>query len=250
MEDFGLIVATTESKLMINQLFVDQINEASFPVVIVNQAQDHPIPTGAFRNHVRVIESTSRGLSKSRNLALDCIQARFVMLCDDDIQLQPGCLDEVSKLLQPEVALFFTPLFTTEGKPWRANYASESFKFQGMSFQNRRRIQAINSMEQILNLDFMNAHGIRFNPAFGVGSGGHPMGEETLLCFSILKSGGVIQFLPVPTRIHPPASTSSNMTAEKYRAIGAVHRIVFAPIGRLVNIGYRLKLILKNNPLS
>lgn len=241
MERLGIVVSTTESRLMDNPLFVDQLRAVDLPVVIVNQFQSSALIPGTFPDHVRVVNSNTKGLSASRNLALDTLQAEFAMLCDDDIMLQEGCLDQLIPQLQSGVAMYFTPLHTTEGQPWRRHYPEAPFSLRGLSFANRKRIQKINSMEQIVNRTFMRENQLRFNESFGAGSGNYPMGEETLLAFEFLKCGGQLHFLPIPTRIHPPVSSATHLNREKYRAIHAIHRRVFSPFGGLVFAAFYLK---------
>jgi len=244
MERLGIVLSTTESRLMENTLFVDQLRTVNLPVVIVNQCKSRMLNPGTFPPHVQVVNSNSKGLSASRNLALDALQAEFAMLCDDDIMLQEGCLDQLIPQLQSGVAMYFTPLHTTEGHPWRRHYPEAPFYLRGLSFANRKRIQKINSMEQIVNRNFMRENQLRFNESFGAGSGKYPMGEETLLAFELLKCGGQLQFLPIPTRIHPPVSTATHLNGEKYRAIRAIHRRVFSPFGDLVFVAFFLKTLL------
>lgn len=149
-------------------------------------------------------------------------------------------------MLDPDIALYLTPLHTTEGKPWRSDYAAQAFTMQGATLKNRMRIQSMCSMELIVNKEFLDAHRLRFDPDFGVGSGGCVLGEETLLAHAILQAGGVIKYLPMPTRIHPPVSSFTDMTPDNVQAIAKIHRITLAPLGRLIHLLFRIKLLLKN----
>lgn len=245
MEKLGLIVSTTNAQLMANQEFVEQLRTAAIPVVVVNQCQVERIPEDAFPPHVNVINSETKGLSMSRNIAFSLLPCEFAMLCDDDITLFPNALNELIPNLYSGPALFVTPLFTTEGNAWRANYPTKSYSLRGLSVSNRRRIQRINSMEQVISKEYLVKHRLHFDEGFGAGSGGFPMGEETLMAFDVLRTGGSIVYLPIPTRIHPPISTATQLTRSKYLAILAVHRRVYYPFGRFVFAAFYLKKLLQ-----
>ena len=88
----GFAVATMEAGLLTNETFVRQLRGLGEPVVIVNQCREKDIDPSAFGDHVQVLNVQSRGLSLSRNLAMEALEgmgADHVVLCDDDIELIP-----------------------------------------------------------------------------------------------------------------------------------------------------------------
>ncbi|MDG2209060.1 MAG: glycosyltransferase family A protein [Flavobacteriales bacterium] len=244
---FGYAVSTVESKLLDNVDFIDQLAKINDPIVIVNQFQDRPLDASPLGHNVQVINSKSRGLSQSRNIALKAIDVDFVMICDDDILLVPENIERVKKEIQknPDAALYFTRLQKASGELWRENYEGDAFSINSLSFNSKRRIQRINSMEQVYNLRFLQANQLVFNIDFGVGSGKFQLGEETLMSWSILKSGGVLRYLPIVARIHPPLSSGSIFSAQNAKAVFAVHRKVFGLTGLITFSGFLLKSLLR-----
>lgn len=239
---FGYAVATVESKLLNNVDFMNQLAKIDDPIVIVNQFRDQPLDASSLGQNVQVINSKSRGLSESRNVALKAIDVDFVMICDDDISLVPANIERIKKEIQknPECALYFTRLQKTTGELWRGNYENDAFSIRSLNFSSKRRIQRINSMEQVYNLRFLHAHQLIFNIDFGAGSEKFQLGEETLMSWSILKAGGVLQYLPIVARIHPPLSSGSIFSAQNAKAIFALQWKMFGLVGILTFSGFLL----------
>lgn len=232
----GFAVATMEAALLANETFVRQLRGLREPVVIVNQYREKDIDPSGFGDHVKVLNVQSRGLSLSRNLAmkaLDDMGADHVVLCDDDIELIPEGLEALRTFLEGEggdAAMVFTQLRKSTGELWRAHYESDSFSLSGLGFEAKRRVQTINSMEQVYNLGFLRSHGLQFDPDFGAGSGRYQMGEETLMSWSILAAGGTLLYLPVACRSHPPLCSGSTYSGALMRAIFAVHQRMFGAL--------------------
>ena len=169
------------------------------------------------------------------------------MICDDDISLVPTNIERIKKEIQknPDYAMYFTRLQKTTGELWRGNYENDAFSISSLNFSSKRRIQRINSMEQVYNLRFLQVNQIVFNVDFGAGSGKFQLGEETLMSWSILKAGGILQYLPIVARIHPPLSSGSIFSAQNAKAIFALHWKVFGLAGILTFAGYLLKAVRK-----
>ena len=239
---FGYAISTVESRLLHNLDFMKQLAQVDDPVVIVNQFRDQPLDASALGQNVQVINSKSRGLSESRNVALRAIDVDFVMICDDDISLVPANIERIKKEIQknPDCALYFTRLQKTTGELWRGNYENDAFSITTLNFSSKRRIQRINSMEQVYNLRFLSANQLIFNVDFGAGSSKFQLGEETLMSWSILKAGGVLRYLPIVARIHPPLSSGSIFSVQHSKAVFAVQWKIFGLAGVLTFSGFLL----------
>ena len=105
---FGYAISTVESRLLNNLDFMKQLAQVDDPVVIVNQFRDQPLDASALGQNVQVINSKSRGLSESRNVALRAIDVDFVMICDDDISLVPANIERIKKIIHRIYNLFIS----------------------------------------------------------------------------------------------------------------------------------------------
>lgn len=248
----GFAVATMEAGLLNNEKFVRQISNLQDPVVVVNQYREKAVDSAMFGSHVRVLNVRERGLSLSRNLAMDALadmDVDFVVVCDDDVHLLPDGIEAAQALIRQDrgqAALYFTRLQKTTGEPWRPRYEEATFSLQGLGFESKRRLQTINSMEQIYSLAFLRSKGLRFDADFGAGSGRYQMGEETLMSWSILAAGGTLTYLPVACRVHPPLCSGSTYSADLMRAIFAVHRRIFGVFGLVTFFVFFTKTIFRS----
>ena len=233
---------------MENVDFLAQLTKIKDPVVIVNQYQKQPLEAPKLGNNVQVINSQSRGLSHSRNIGLNAVGTDFVMICDDDILLVLENIARVKSEIQetPETAMFFTRLQKSNGELWRQDYEDNSFAITGESFSALRRIQRINSMEQVYNCRFLKSNQLVFNTQFGAGSGRFQLGEETLMTWSILKSGGALRYLPFITRVHPTISSGSIFSIQSARAILAVHWKIFGALSLVTFSGFVVRSLLRS----
>lgn len=250
--NLGFAVATMEAGLLENEKFVRQISNLEDSVVIVNQYQYNALDPDMFGSHVRVLNVRERGLSLSRNLAMEALAVMdvdFMVVCDDDIHLIPKGIEKVHDLIRQDggrAALYFTRLQKTTGEPWRAHYEEEVFSLEGLSFESKRRLQTINSMEQVYSLAFLQTKGLEFNTDFGAGSGRYQMGEETLMSLSILAEGGVLTYLPVACRVHPPLCSGSTYSTALMQSIFAVHRKMFGVFGLVTFFVFFTKTVFRS----
>ena len=239
----GYAVSTVEGRLLQNSVFVDQLNSLEAPVVIVNQFKYRQIDRRSFKKHVQIINTQTKGLSKSRNMAISSLESEFAMLCDDDIELVMHNLPALEAALEAEsdIAVFFTQLQKSTGELWRKDYESNPFYLKKLSIRTKRRIQRISSMEQVYNVSFLKDNNLRFNEHFGVGSQRFIQGEETLLSLAVLKASGALKYLPLITRIHPPFSSGHRISIQHLKANFAVQMLTFGVLGLLSFSSYVLR---------
>ncbi len=243
----GYAVSTVEGRLLQNSVFIDQLNSLEAPVVIVNQFKYRQIDQRSFKEHIRIINTQTKGLSISRNMALSSLESEFAMLCDDDIKLEMQNIPKLESALEAEcdIAMFFTQLQKSTGELWRKDYEANPFYLKKLSVRTRRRIQRINSMEQVYNVSFLKVNNLQFNEYFGVGSQRYIQGEETLMSLSVLRASGTLKYLPLVTRVHPPFSSGHHLSIEHLKANLAVQIITFGPLGLLSFSSYVLRSLIR-----
>ncbi len=158
--------------------------------VVINQCDrqerrtvDHATPKGDIK--VTYIESTDRGLSRSRNAALDAAEEDIVILCDNDVEYEDDydrTICDAFERFDADVCVFFVerperhePVFNTVRK---MGYLSV-LKIFSPEIAFRR--SAVGD--------------IRFNEMFGAGAK-YYMGEENLFLYECLKRGKKILYIP------------------------------------------------------
>lgn len=172
--------------------YIDELNIFTDAVIInqcdrENQKQlDRKAFCGNPQN-VLYIETKERGLSKSRNLAIEKASSDICILCDNDVVYVENydkiILDAYDKLKDADIIIFFikrpersVPVFN---KIKKMNYLSVLKIFSPEISFKRNSVKTI-----------------RFNEDFGAGSGKYIMGEENLFLYDALKKGLKIYYVP------------------------------------------------------
>lgn len=175
--------------------YIDTLNVESDAVVInqcdsvINKSVIHACRSGKEVN-VKYVETTERGLSKSRNMAIRTADANdaddVCILCDNDVEYVDGYEQIILKAYEnhpdADVVVFFikrpersVPVFSSDK---RMNYLS---------------VLKIFSPE--ISFKAANIKGISFNEQFGAGAK-YFMGEENILLYDCLKAHKKVYYVP------------------------------------------------------
>lgn len=135
----------------------------------------------------RVISTTQRGLSRSRNMALDNANGEICLICDDDEVL----IDNYEQLIinafneNPEYDILCF-MFQLKGK----EFPKYSFKVNYLNALKITSWQIAFKKNRIIDKN------IRFDEKFGSGT---PIGsgEENIFLYDCLKQGLKIKYLPI-----------------------------------------------------
>lgn len=152
--------------------------------IIINQCNENKTEEINFNHRkIKMISTTERGLSKSRNMALKNSRADICILCDDDIVYKDNydsmVLDAFTRVPDADVIIFNViskniekrkqeKLFTTIKRiPSYKSYSSVHIAFKRMSIVNNN---------------------IYFNENFGSGSGLYSFAEDSIFFSDIHKN--------------------------------------------------------------
>lgn len=153
--------------------------------VVINQCdKDNLIEGEAEYGYVRMINTTERGLSNSRNMALENANGDICILCDEDVTY----VDDYAKIVETafmeipdaDVVVFNIERVAADGR-------SEEKRFQKIGkipfYKSYGSVHIAFKRERILEA------GIWFNPKFGTGSNQYLMAEDALFFRSVHKCG-------------------------------------------------------------
>lgn len=205
-------------------------------VVVVQRPPENARNLFPGRDDVRVYPVDHLGLSKSRNEALSHARGEFIMLCDDDIELD---IDGILKLADgfaehPKAALISGRLLRGDGE-WMSRYADESHKFAP---SNSGRLQ---SASILMRRKVVIDAGVRFDEGFGLGTD-LPLGEEYIFATDLMKKGYEVWFKPITVGMHPMQSTGANWSDRKImRARSKVIGRVFGKSAPVIRCAYLAK---------
>ena len=153
-------------------------------LLIINQCDVDRYDECEVDGHLwRMISTTDRGLSKSRNMAIDNARGDVCLLCDDDEVFVPGYAEGILRAYE-EIGCASAVVFNVE----RINYTMKKTYYKITETRETPKYRGYSSQMLSFDLKQIREHGIRMNERFGSGTewGG---GEEILFEQDIKKSG-------------------------------------------------------------
>ncbi len=180
-----LLISTMNAK----KKLLDKINIHS-DVVVVNQCGTDHIKVFKYKGHcIKWIDSSTKGLSKSRNIALSNASGDIVILTDDDVEYVDDYVNKINTAFSsyPEVDII---AFQVEGKDGKF----KDYKNKKMSL-NYFTSMRVSSVEIAMKRKKILKHGIYFNESFGSGAQ-YQMGEENIFLFDCLKNKLKLFYIP------------------------------------------------------
>ena len=203
-------------------------------LLVINQTTSDRLLQSDFDN-VEVINSFDKGLSKSRNLALQKASKDLVILTDDDVVFQSSFEDLVLQA--------FNSNLNHDG--FRFQYENENGIFpkkypkRFLSKLSNFEILNASSVELVFKKDSVKSKGVLFDENFGLGSTFY-MGEEAIFVSDAIKTGLTIGFVPKTILIHSDLSTGEKTSSsELYFVQSAVFYRIF---GKMYLFWVALKL--------
>lgn len=219
MKTFGVLVSTMNKRKNELRELVENMNIKS-NAIIVNQIPEKKI---LFTNEVcgnkRFISVKDRGLSKSRNLALQLCSFDICALADDDMyytnNYEKIILDAYSTYPDADIIAFVVD---------HENYKKKKKKLKegSLSLLKTMKIQSVQITFKKSSIANKN---IVFDNDFGAGSI-YPWGEENIFLFDCKKRGLNIYYVStkIATLIDTNVSSwSRNNTIEHYNKQGAIY---------------------------
>ena len=172
--------------------YIDTLNIESDAVVInqcdrdKNTVCEHICPSGK-QSKVTYIETTERGLSKSRNMAIRNADADICILCDNDVEYVEGYENMILEAFDRNPGADVIVFFIKRKERQAPNY-DKSKKMGYLSVLKIFSPEIAFRREAILD--------IPFDEEFGAGAK-YKMGEENLFLYECLKKKKTIMYEPV-----------------------------------------------------
>lgn len=152
-----------------------------------------------------VIVTKDKGLSKSRNIALNSCKTEFLLLSDDDVDYLGNSLDVIVKgdyLQGKYVSCFKACIKSDHSKDFKA-YSKSSKKL------NTLDCAKVSSIEMIVNMKLWRKSPVYFDEQFGLGTS-NPSGEEFIFLTDIKKQGEAVFFQPSTIVAHDEFSSGQD----------------------------------------
>lgn len=206
--------------LVVNQCDIDKIEEFTF------------INNEGLECKVMFVNTTERGLSKSRNMAIRNAWADICLICDDDESLNTGYKDAIENAYkQNEIADLI--VFPISGEKYTRKFPTEKKKL------NFTEILKTSSQQISFNRKTIIDNNILFDEKMGSGTGNGP-GEETMFLLSCRKLGLKMFYTPFCIALINKGESQwfKGYDAKYFQNQGWVDRRLLGPVLGFVYIFY------------
>lgn len=224
---FQILIATMHEKFFKNNIAIPA------DYLVINQYQE--TKPNLISKH-NLFSFKEKGLSRSRNHALELTQADIVLISDDDIHYLSSVEETITTAFKthPEADIITFQIETPEGTPFR-NYAAKPF------WHTKKSILSVCSVEIAMRIQSIHNKDLRFDEQFGLGTN-FPSGEENIFLTDALKKGLKILFIPHPIVIHPQGSSGSSYDILAVtQAKGALFYRIFGILAYPISIVFSYK---------
>ena len=199
-EDLEILIATkNQSSLAFLKAMFPFEHFSNFNILIINQS-DENVLTSNF-DTIRVINTNEKGLSKSRNLAINNAIKPICLIADDDVfylkNFDEDIIMEFNSITNASVITFNHQRI---GLSYPQNNDKEGYG------HNKKTIRKVCSVEIVFKLDDIKKSGICFDDYFGLGSY-FETAEEFLFLRSLLKVNQKMYYNPKVILYHPLISS-------------------------------------------
>src|SRR5690554_2456713 len=169
------------------------------------------IPEFLNRNDIKIIRSSTTGLSKSRNIAIKNCVTEYALIADDDIEYISEGIEEVINIIKskkPDFATF--KIKTPDSEPDYKKYSVESFAI------GKERHHFYSSVEILLNVNLLKNKNIFFDDRFGLGA---PLksAEESVLIYDLFANNLLGHYFPIYIVNHPHESSGKQKRSRNFK---------------------------------
>ena len=209
----------------------------STDVVVINQCKKNAAVEFEFGSKkVRWIDKADRGLSKSRNLAIENASGNVCLLADDDLIY----VDGYEKIVDEQFLKFpDSDILTFQVEGIERKFKDYFSKSRVLNFLT---IMKVSSVEIAFRLESIKNKNIKFDETFGSGAK-YFSGEEGIFLSECLKKGLNIRYVPVKIAdLHMSNSTwFKGFNREYFIARGAI----FTAMTPFLSYAYMLQFALR-----
>lgn len=183
----------------------------------------------------RVVRVPGHGVARSRNAAIEHATRRYLLFCDDDVEVNlPGVLDGIAHLKRTGAALALGRGTDAEGRVRKRYLTSRPGPL------NRFSAAKAATYEMLVDLDQVRAAGVRFDTRFGAGAPLY-LGDEYLFIVELLRRGLKAVSVPYIFGTHPDSSSGSRWGGKDLHVRAVVLNEVHGRAAPLVRAAFALR---------
>lgn len=191
------------------------------------------------RADVTIKFTSEKGVTKSRNKALDLLSERsdYVLFCDDDIMFEKDIYQKIVEAFeQNDWDVITFSISSPDGGRLLKNYATHSFQHSTLSILKVGTIE-VAAKSKI----FRDNPTLRFPQYLGAGAA-YPLCDEPVLLNRVMRFGYKLGFSPQPIMRHPLESSGKVIESrEAMMSRGIAFREIFGIKSFILNIAFFIK---------
>ncbi len=210
---FQILIST------VNRRFLKRDFSLNIPHLIINQQSRDEADGSPAEN---LFDYDERGLSKSRNHALDHAEGKICLISDDDLTYKEDIESIILHSFEqhPDADIITFQIETPDGQ-LRKKYKTKAY------WHNKRTVMKVSSVEITFRKSAIDQSNLHFDENFGLGAA-FPTGEENIFLADALDKKLKILSLPIPIVSHPLESSGKNFDSRQLiQAKGALFERIF-----------------------
>src|SRR5690606_5519316 len=240
MSKLTVIISTYSDRVfLLENILQDERPDVRY-LVVHQQYQEIDAPSFLDREDVEVVQTDTKGLSKSRNVGLSHCTTPYALIADDDVRYLDNSFDLVIESLESgavDIAVF--KIKTLDGEPQYKQYVEEDYLL------NQGARHWVSSVELAFNVESVKSKGIYFDERFGLGTY-LKKGEEQLFVNDCMRVGLVCKFFNRYLVIHPFESSGKRDNSIKFLEF---YSGAFANRNKEFRINFRRIMVYLNHPM-
>lgn len=199
--------------------------------LIINQTDNEEI---ILENNIKMINSKTKGLAVSRNIALGNCSGDYLIIADDDVKYVENYQEIIKKAFSelPDADVLTFQILKDEHHYYK-DYKNKIFK------HNKVTIRKVSSIEIVLRNKIKDSN-VKFNPHFGLGAK-YTSGEENIFMLDLINKGYNIYYYPTPIVYHPDITSARTLTDSVAYSKGALFYKMYGKLFFFVCSLYILK---------
>lgn len=192
------------------------------------------------RDDITYVCVQEKGLSKSRNRALNVVKSDYALIADDDIEFNYQGIREIIEMMSRDGVAVASGMHQFFSGKMAKNYKSKERTL------NRISAASISSVDMVLNVRAIREQGIYFDESFGLGTN-RPSGEEYIFVNDAINAGLKAKFYPITLARHPDEVSGHDFFSSPEKTIAK--REMFVRCFPQTHFMFRLLFWIKKLPI-
>lgn len=193
-----------DGKSRLQPASLPEYRNVSYIIVWQTPGQNHPakVPDSFVRPDIRIIFSDSKGISRSRNIAIAAAESDVCLIADDDITFLPEAFNNIIEAFSSDERLDIA-LFRIKGK--KKSYPERRIRVNGKLPHG----YWVTSPEIAFRRTSIQ-NKLRFREDFGLGAPYFTAAEESFWITDAMRLGLAIDIIPEEIVTHPRPSSGES----------------------------------------